>query len=260
MKFILIYVFILMSSIYLCPITQKPDSIIEDSIYIDTSRFVADNYNRLAIDTTGPEPEISIIVRTNGRFDQLDSMGINTGGPGGSRRGDEVHIWVPIRILSEIRNLESVINIRYGLRAVYHDLKHENTTEPGTGVVYATLPGIISHHEKTLRLILIRTAPTKSMSEESSPSSFFHKEVSISSTGLCRISNIPPGVYSGLITSGCTDSTMSYEKVKERSIVIDSIRVKAGFVSLVFEKGIRPISVNESDHYVWLESFRSLDE
>jgi hypothetical protein len=117
MKFLGKYVLSILLFTVCCIVAYAQDSAKVDT-YRDSwvERFISTNIDYFAIDTTGDEQMISVRIKTNGNFDQLDSMGIRTGMAGGARYGNVLHTEIPVRLIPEIIDLESVLSVLYDSR------------------------------------------------------------------------------------------------------------------------------------------------
>jgi hypothetical protein len=235
----------------------------KDSKPDDIDRFIRRNYSKFAIDTTGPEPRIAITITTDGRFYQLDSLGIATGSQNGSRNGDLLNTWVPIRLLSSIRSLESVISVRYSQRTVYHHIKHEINTEPGTGVVSGILTDMLPCPNKKSELIIVPAPEVYGESGIPAPVNYRNR-ATVTSTDRFRLTNIAEGSYYAIIRSYCSDSLMPERRQSDSALVGDviiaNLTVKPGFISLISKKDVVPSTERGRNHYVWSEHFRELEK
>jgi hypothetical protein len=76
--------------------------------------FIAANYHTYVIDTAGAEAMIAVSIVTNGDFHQLDSLGIRTI----PRSGNRVTTRIPVALMATVSDLESVVYMIPGSRAV----------------------------------------------------------------------------------------------------------------------------------------------
>jgi len=74
---------------------------------VETKRFVSQHYSTFAIDTTGAEPMLSVGIRTNGDFSQLDSLGIRTK----PRVGNLFMTRIPVALLPVVGSLSTVLSV-----------------------------------------------------------------------------------------------------------------------------------------------------
>ena len=144
---LLIFSYVVLTNNLLLGDTLNPDTA---SMYI---------YERFGVDTTGGDTTVSLIIYTDGRFYQLDSMGIGTGSSKGSRRGNTVHAHVPLNMVNDVFELESVSGLRFDIEAVYHtDVSVPNyiNANPvwddlgymGSGIIFGLVDsGIDTEHE-----------------------------------------------------------------------------------------------------------------
>ncbi len=227
----------------------------------DIDGFVKFNCGRLAIDTSGPEPEISVIIETNGDFSELEAMGIATGAEGGSREGNFVHVWIPVRLIPRLLESGSVVGYLFGT-ATRDIMRYGSSTSPGTGVVSGVLIGLDLDLTKNMQFEVTSLAIDSTGDDDLIIDSVFTRVARITpSAGRFRIMHIPPGLYRGTIYLDTANDTSSLSTRKSESMaVIDSIMVKQNMVSLISVENLSEKCDKRGKYYVWLEKFKELEK
>jgi len=223
-KFLFLLLCIAMPSVILC--TE-----------FDAEAFVKSNYSRLAIDTTGAEPMIAVRIETDGNFNQLESLGINTGSEKGSRWGDALHTIIPIRMIPEIIALESVKIINYSLRG---RLTQENAGGDYENADYGEVAGQISGLDSTKGIeywIFVEINNDDINDNTAMIDSIYHFGTLLNQLGRFRITGLQCGQYKATLTcrdvSNETTSKIGSAENDKILMIIDSIVVKEGCASII---------------------------
>jgi len=197
--------------------------------------FVRHNRGRLALNTSGFELRIGVIIETTGSVDGLESRGIIVF----SREGNFIHSWIPVRIIPVLSNISSVKSFRFDLPMETRDRFHRYSTTPGTGVVSGILSDMGFALNRDIKFRLIGLHDNRCEVTRQIFNSEFYANVRITEIGRFRITDIPDGIYRGVLFS-TIDSQLKNAAVRHEDIlaVFDRISIKKDSVSLVHKDSL----------------------